>query len=143
MKVVTIGQPEIIMSNPCSKHNYFAWPSVARLQNGRIAVVASGFRLRHVCPFGKAVISYSDDGGQSYTLPAPVIDTMLDDRDAGILPFGESSVLVSSFNNAVEFQRSIQFENDNGYTYAYLNSISRAVKRLHWAAHSESVTITA
>ena len=44
---------------------HFAWPSIARLQNGRIAVVSSGFRREHLCPFGKAVISCSDDGGKS------------------------------------------------------------------------------
>ena len=79
------------MSNPFSKHNYFGWPTAARLQNGTIAVVASGLRLRHICPFGKTVISYSNDEGQTYTLPAPVIDTVLDDRDGGIMPFGKSN----------------------------------------------------
>ena len=39
----------------------FNWPSVARLPDGRIAAVCSGFRLGHVCPFGKAVICYSSD----------------------------------------------------------------------------------
>ena len=89
MKIIRIGEPKIIMNNPYSLHNYFGWPTVARLQNGKLAVVASGFRLEHVCPFGKAVISYSEDEGEHYTAPAPVIDTVLDDRDGGILAFGE------------------------------------------------------
>ena len=105
MKIVRIGEPKIIMSNPESRHDYFAWPTVARLKNNKIAVVASGFRLRHVCPFGKTVISYSEDEGETYTLPAPVIDTVLDDRDGGIMTFGESGVIVTSFNNTTEFQR--------------------------------------
>ena len=99
MKIQKIGEPKIIISNPDSYHNYFAWPTVSRLQNGKIAVVASGFRLAHVCPFGKAVISYSENEGESSTVPAPIIDTPLDDRDAGILAFGESNVIVTSFNN--------------------------------------------
>ena len=115
MKIIPIGTPQIIMSNPMSKHNYFGWPSIARLQNGKIAVVASGFRRRHVCPFGKAVISYSEDGGKTYTAPAPVIDTVLDDRDSGILPFGKSGVIVTSFNNTVEFQRRSKSAYDNAY----------------------------
>ena len=90
MKIVRIGEPKIIMSNPESRHDYFAWPTAARLKNNKIAVVASGFRLRHVCPFGKTVISYSEDEGETYTLPAPVIDTVLDDRDGGIMTFGEA-----------------------------------------------------
>lgn len=110
------------MSNPYSKHGYFAWPTVSRLQNGRIAVGASGFRLEHVCPFGKAVISYSDDGGETYTYPAPVIDSPLDDRDAGICPFGESGMIFTSFNNSAEMQR--EYNKENKYVQSYIDTIT-------------------
>jgi hypothetical protein len=120
MKIIPIGTPQIVMQNPMSKHNYFGWPSVAKLQNGKIAVVASGFRRRHVCPFGKAVISYSEDEGKTYTAPAPVIDTVLDDRDSGVVPFGKSGVIVTSFNNTVEFQR----RSPRAYDNAYLDTIT-------------------
>lgn len=121
MKIVRIGEPKIVMSNQGSLHSYFGWPSAARLQNGKIAVVASAFRLRHICPFGKAVISYSDDEGETYTYPAPVIDTVLDDRDAGIVPFGKSGVIVTSFNNTTEFQRR---NAKTAYDTAYLALIT-------------------
>ena len=98
MKIETIGTAKVIVHNPESFHNYFAWPTVARLQNGKIAVVCSGYRVGHICPFGKAVISYSEDEGETYTKPAPVIDTLLDDRDSGIVTFGDKGVLVTSFN---------------------------------------------
>lgn len=120
MKITVIGNPKTIISNPAGKHNYFAWPTAVRLQNGKIAVAASGFRLRHICPFGKTVIAYSDNEGETYTLPAPVIDTVLDDRDGGIVPFGKSNVIVTSFNNAVDFQRNY----GSLYDSAYLNTIS-------------------
>jgi len=121
MKINLIGTPEIIMSNPDGMHKYFGWPSVARLQNGKIAVAASGFRRRHICPFGKAVISYSEDEGKTYTRPAPVIDTVLDDRDAGVVPFGKSGVIVTSFNNSVDFQRG---RTKSEYDLAYLDSVT-------------------
>lgn len=105
MKITKIGNSKTIMQNPYGKACYFGWPSVARLQNQKIAVVASGYRYAHICPFGKAVISYSEDEGGTYTAPAPIIDTPLDDRDAGILAFGEHEVMVTSFNNSVQFQR--------------------------------------
>lgn len=122
MKIIKQGEARIVMSNFGSRHNYFAWPTAARLQNGKIAVAASGFRCRHVCPFGKTVISYSEDNGETYTAPAPVIDTVLDDRDGGILPFGESGVIVTSFNNTTEFQR----ENSEltAYDAAYLDTVT-------------------
>ncbi len=123
MKIELIGKPEVILSNPHSKHNYFAWPTVARLQDGRIAVGASGFRIEHVCPFGKAVISYSSDEGKTYTLPAPVIDTPLDDRDAGLCTFGENGVIVTSFNNSADMQR--EYNQDNEYVQNYINTITK------------------
>lgn len=122
MKIIRHADAKVIISNPGSRHDYFGWPTAARLKNGRIAVTASGFRRRHVCPFGKAVISYSDDDGRTYTLPAPVIDTVLDDRDGGILAFGESGVIVTSFNNTTEFQRS-NSECD-AYDKAYLDTVT-------------------
>lgn len=122
MKIIKIGEAKIIMQNPASNHNYFGWPTAAKLQNGRIAVVASGFRRRHVCPFGKTVIAYSENNGETYTLPAPVIDTVLDDRDGGVLAFGESSVIVTSFNNTTAFQRSDP--ECDAYDAAYLDTVT-------------------
>ena len=122
MKVTVTEKAKIIISNPYSHHNYFGWPTVARLQDGRIAVGASGFRIEHVCPFGKAVICFSDDDGETYSLPSPVIDTPLDDRDAGICVFGESGVIFSSFNNTADMQRD--YNKDNAYVQAYLDTIT-------------------
>lgn len=113
VKIDLIGREKIIMQNPDSKHNYFAWPTVAVLKNGKIAVSASGFRLLHVCPFGKSVISISEDDGETYSAPMPAIDTVLDDRDAGLCPFGDSGLIVTSFNNSVQFQR--QSSNNTDY----------------------------
>lgn len=133
MKKEGIGGRKIIMSNPGSRHCYFGWPTVAKLQNGKIAVVASGFRLSHICPFGKAVIAYSEDNGETYTAPSPVIDTVLDDRDAGILPFGEKNVIVTSFNNRVAFQRKhadpaksihTSSQSESAYRNAYLDLVT-------------------
>ena len=120
MKIVHIGDKKVIMSAPDTKNNYFAWPSVKRLQDGRIAVGASGFRLRHICPFGKAVMMTSLDDGETYSFPSPVIDTCLDDRDCGIATFGKSGVMVTSFNNTVNFQRKHALPGEA----AHLDSIS-------------------
>lgn len=124
MEIELIGKPKTIMSNPNSSHGYFAWPTAVLLQNGKIAVGASGFRIEHICPFGKAVISYSNDGGETYTPPAPVIDTPLDDRDAGICPFGEKGVIFTSFNNSADMQR--QHNKDNAYVQSYIDTITKA-----------------
>ena len=125
MKLIKIGDPEVIMSNPDSKHNYFAWPTIAKLQNGKLAVVASGYRMRHVCPFGKSVIAYSEDEGKTYTAPAPVIDTVLDDRDSGILAVGEDHVIVTSFNLTLDAQNA-RIPKEDTYSRAYHETLTRA-----------------
>ena len=80
---ITVKETKVICSNPTNPMSgYFAWPSVARLQDGRLARVASGFRYRHICPFGKVVMCVSDDEGASWSRPAIIMDTPLDDRDA-------------------------------------------------------------
>jgi len=95
----------VVMNNPNSIFNYFGWPSVAKLPDGTLAAVASGFRMGHMCPFGKSVISYSRDEGETWTRPAPVIDTPLDDRDSGITCIGGNRVMITSFNNKIDQQR--------------------------------------
>ena len=125
MKIALLGAVKTVMSNPQSKHNYFGWPTAVRLKNGKIAVVASGFRLDHVCPFGKAVISYSEDEGETFSSPATVIDTVLDDRDGGIAVFGNAGVIVTSFNNTVFFQRDYAEKyTQNKYALAYLDTVT-------------------
>lgn len=120
MRIELVGEPAVIQSNPHSLHHYFGWPTAARLKDGTIAVGSSGFRLKHICPFGKAVLSFSRDEGNTYTAPAVVIDTPLDDRDVGLTPFGKSGLLVTSFNNTIEFQRTYA----NAYASAYLDTVT-------------------
>ena len=134
MKIIS-KETKVICSNPNNpRHSYFAWPTVARLQNGRLAMTASGFRARHVCPFGKVVMCISEDEGASWTPPMIVMDTPLDDRDAGILPFGENSVMITSFNNTGAMQKKwnhLRDENGNinprsVYINGYLDTIDWA-----------------
>jgi len=128
MKVELIGDVQSILSNPFHVRKYFGWPTVARLKNGRIAVSASGYRLSHICPFGEAVMSFSEDDGKTFTQPAVVINTSLDDRDAGLCPFGEKGLVFTSFNNTVQFQRgnlSPMPEVNRAFANAYLDTVTK------------------
>ncbi len=124
MKIKKIGETKIIISAYGSHRNYFGWPSAVITKNGRIAAACSGFRLEHVCPFGKAVISYSDDNGETFSAPEAVIDTVLDDRDAGLCAFGESGLILTSFNNSVEFQRVHCSREHIKECYDYLDTVN-------------------
>ena len=121
MNIELLGDAKVIMSNPHGSHNYFGWPTVARLQDGTIAAGASGYRVEHVCPFGKAVIAFSNDEGESYSEPVSVIDTVLDDRDAGLTVFGESGLIFTSFNNTIAFQRENMPQTQE--CFDYINSV--------------------
>ena len=133
MEIKILEEARTILSNPLGRHNYFGWPSIARLPGGELVVACSGFRCGHVCPFGKAVMAVSFDEGKSYLGPWPVIDTPLDDRDAGIVPFGDNGVILTSFNNTRAAQRGWnpvredlpeEINRRNAYYNAYLDTVT-------------------
>ena len=122
MNIKLIGPQKVVMTNTKSHHAYFAWPTIARLQNGRICVGASGYRVEHICPFGKGVLAFSNDNGETYSEPVPVFDTVLDDRDVGLTVFGESGLIATTFNNSLEFQKENMPQTQE--CIDYINSIS-------------------
>jgi hypothetical protein len=124
MKIRIVQESKIICSNNTGLHNYFGWPSVARIGDGSLMAVCSGFRVAHVCPFGKVIGIRSFDEGQTWSNPEIIIDTPLDDRDAGILPIGEKRVIVTSFNNDVAFQRR-EARVHQTYCSAYLDAVEK------------------
>ncbi len=78
---------------------YQGWPTVAKDKDGVVYVAASGNRLAHVCPFGKDLMYISHDEGETWSRPQIINDTKLDDRDPGLVCWGESNMLLSWFNN--------------------------------------------
>lgn len=122
MNIKLIGEQKTVMTNTESHHAYFAWPTIAKLQNGRICVGASGYRVEHICPFGTGVIAFSDDNGETYSEPIRIFDTVLDDRDVGLTPFGDSGLIATSFNNPIEDQRDAMPQTRE--CIDYVNSIS-------------------
>lgn len=122
VNIKRIGSSKTIISNPDGHRSYFGWPTIAKLRNNILAVGASGYRLEHICPFGKAVVAFSNDGGEHYSNPQAIIDTVLDDRDVGLTPFGQSGLIVTSFNNTLEFQRLNMPQTKE--CFDYINSVS-------------------
>lgn len=109
---------------------YFAWPTVARLPDGRIIAVCSGFRMRHVCPFGRVVAFYSEDEGASWSSPVLLSDSLLDSRDAGIC-VSKDLVLLTTFTSGKAVQEKYMdmwyrydgLKKENDFISAYLNLI--------------------
>ena len=76
---------------------YLGWPSVARLPSGELVAVFSGGREEHVCPYGKTKLVRSADGGETWSDPVIVNDSLLDDRDAGIVASRSGTLVLSWF----------------------------------------------
>lgn len=98
----TILDRSAIYHNPDSFFRYVGWPTVAADDEGTLYAVCSGFRARHICPFGKTVMFKSFDEGKTWSIPMVINDTYLDDRDAGIVCLGGRTMLVSWFSHPAE-----------------------------------------
>jgi hypothetical protein len=79
--------------------HYHGWPTLARRRNGDLLVVVSGGREQHVCPFGRVDLYVSRDNGQTWSWPRTILDTDIDDRDAGILETATGALLVTTFTS--------------------------------------------
>ncbi len=79
--------------------SYHGWPTVARLRDGRLFVVVSAGRERHVCPFGQVHLLQSADNGRTWSGHEILANGPLDDRDAGILQTSRGTVLVNWFTS--------------------------------------------
>ncbi len=90
--------------------SYQSWPSACTDENGVIYVVCSGFRMGHVCPFGKTVLYKSRDSGESFSLPVVINDHFLDDRDPGILYLGGGDFIVTRCSHPAENYENQMFD---------------------------------
>lgn len=84
---------------------YQAWPTVARATDGTLFVGCSGHRLNHVCPFGKDYLYISTDEGETWAGPQIINDSYLDDRDVGLLAWGDGNLHMTFFSTDPERYR--------------------------------------
>ncbi len=79
--------------------DYQGWPTICKGDGDTIYAVSSA-RKFHVDPFGAVIISESHDKGETWSEARIVVDTPVDDRDAGIVYLGNGKMLVSWFIHA-------------------------------------------
>lgn len=96
-----------------SKHPdlYHGWPTVAARRNGDLLAVYSGGREAHVCPFGRVELMRSSDGGKTWSWPEVLMDSPIDDRDAGVLETPAGTVLVTTFTS-LAYQQTLDRAKD-------------------------------
>lgn len=107
---------------------YQGWPTVAKDQKGVLYVASSGHRLAHVCPFGKDLLYISHDDGASWLGPIIANDSAMDDRDAGLVAWGNGQLLLSWFAHPREFYKERETRNPS-----VLHPLSLAARQ-EWAS---------
>jgi hypothetical protein len=78
---------------------YHGWPTLARKRNGELLLTCSGGRQEHVCPFGRVELMVSRDNARTWSWPQVILDSPIDDRDAGILETSTGTLLATSFTS--------------------------------------------
>ena len=78
---------------------YHGWPTVTRRRNGELLLVYSGGREAHVCPYGRVELMRSRDDGETWSWPEVLMDSAIDDRDAGVVETARGTLLVTTFTS--------------------------------------------
>ncbi len=94
--VVDNVKKSIVCYKGGEEYGYFAWPTVTKLDGKRLIAVSSGLRKAHIDIEGKLVGWYSEDEGKTWSEPQVLADTVLDDRDAGVV-YWDGKIVVSWF----------------------------------------------
>lgn len=82
---------------PHDRNGYFGWPSIARMDDGTLIAGASGFRHKHICPWGAATLFFSHDNGETWSEPMVIHDSPEDDRDVGVVALKNQIVMATWF----------------------------------------------
>lgn len=103
------GVAEVIKTDVICKQpgRYIGWPTVCRKRDGELLAVFSGDRDQHVCPWGKVQLVRSSDDGKTWSEPATICNTPLDDRDAGIIETRHGTLVVAWFTS-LAFENSLK-----------------------------------
>ena len=135
-KFVNVIDEGSVFSNPDLVFGYCGWPSIVKTENNELLAVYSGNRISHLDPFGKVILQRSRDEGKTWSARSIVIETPLDDRDAGILALPGGKVLVSTFNIHRERQAGWWKDpsTDSNLSNAYLAAVSDEMEKKHFGS---------
>ena len=94
--IATIDWTKPICKQP---GRYIGWPSICRRADNELLVVFSGDRSQHVCPWGKVQLVRSSDSGETWSEPATICNTPLDDRGGGIIETAGKTLVINWFTS--------------------------------------------
>jgi len=121
---------ELLWTRPLCKEpgRYIGWPTICLAKNGELMCVFSGDRDEHVCPFGKVQLVRSSDGGETWSAPVNICNTILDDRDAGIVQLQDGSLLMAWFTS-IHYRHQIRDR----------SKLAPGSMRFYWWLHDEKL----
>jgi hypothetical protein len=132
---VTLLDTRVISHEP---EKYHGWPTLARRRDGELWAVWSGAREGHVCPFGKVEAMTSRDDGATWTWPRTLLDSAIDDRDAGVLETAKGTLLVTTFTSlAYEPMLEAAEKKEPGAAGAWEPARLRAWQAVHGRLNAE------
>jgi hypothetical protein len=132
---VTLLDTRVISHEP---EKYHGWPTLARRRDGEVWAVWSGAREGHVCPFGKVEAMTSRDDGATWTWPRTLLDSAIDDRDAGVLETAKGTLLVTTFTSlAYEPMLEAAEKKEPGAAGAWEPARLRAWQAVHGRLNAE------
>ena len=111
------------------KDRYCGWPSVCDVGGGELAAVFSGDRNGHICPWGKVRIVRSSDGGETWSDSETVCNTILDDRDAGLLRLSNGDLVMFWFTSVAFYENEHCRTNNPEYARHFEKLDKDAVRR--------------
>lgn len=123
-------QHNILSRHTDGAFRYQAWPTITKGTDGTLFVATSGHRLNHVCPFGKNLMYVSKDEGKTWSCPQIINDTYLDDRDAGLLAWGDGNLLLTYFSTPAD--RFDTFDLEDGKPHVNVRSTISMGMREIW-----------
>lgn len=104
------------------KDRYIGWPTICARKNGELLAVFSGDRDAHVCPFGKVQMVRSNDQGETWSDPQTVQNSVVDNRDAGIMELQNGDLVLTWFTSICyvgSFPRTHKFAPKGTKAYYY------------------------
>ena len=123
------GKVEWVRTISSEKDRYCGWPSVCDISGGELAVVFSGDRNAHVCPWGKVRMVRSKDGGETWSESTTLCNSVLDDRDAGLLRLANEELVMFWFTSIHFYENGRCRKNNPDYARHFEKLDKSAVYR--------------
>ena len=100
---VEVLEQGVVFREETQSFAYCAWPTVTLTDRGEAVVTFSGQRAGHIDPFGATLLCRASTDDLKFSDPVVINDTVLDDRDSGILYLGNGRMLATFFTHSAEY----------------------------------------